>query len=220
MKKWLGALAFCLISFLSFGQLNLTAGYSLSFLDASTHDAIIQMHEESLGDAYTEKFKPLDVLHGLDLGIEYRWESVAWEVGWRVKRNRQVGSGNYMGTPFTNKLRYSMGSFYTGIVQYFGPVRLSATVDYNYIRNHLEFARPAVEAIFKDDSWGSVFSLGVVLNGSGPVSIGLLPFIQKNWSDFNLGPVQAALNGTSGSPVKESYFNYGITIMFLNGPHD
>jgi hypothetical protein len=199
-------------------QFNLSAGYSFSFMDAPTHDAIIEAHQSSLEESYNERLNTLDILHGLDLGFEYRWESVAIEAGWRIKRNRQEGSGALSGVPFSNKLRHSNGSFYTGLVQYFGWLRLAATVDYNYVRNHVEFEEPNIETVFKTDSWGSHFSLGAVLKGSGSVSLVLAPFIQKSWTDFDLAPLREALTGETNGPVREGYLIYGITIMFLNGP--
>jgi hypothetical protein len=198
--------------------MNLKAGYSLTVAEAAGHNAVIQAHEASLSEGLDEKYQPLDVLHGLDLGLEYRWESIAVEGGWRVKRNRQEGSGAHAGTPFRNKLRYSMASFYAGIVQYLGPVRISATLDYTYIRNKLEFEQPASLTVFKGNTWGSQFSIGYVLQGSGPVSLVIAPQIQINWKDLDLGPLQSTLTEQPSGPVYEDYVNYGITVLFLNGP--
>ncbi len=218
MKRWHVTPIFCLLLSASFAQINLTAGYTLSFLDAPGQNGVIAAHEATLSESYRQHFKQLNVLHGLDLGLEYRWDSFALQAGWRVKRNRQEGSGTHTSVPFTNKLEYSMASFYTAAVQYLGPVRLSASIDYNYIRNKVNFQQPAVETVFKDNSWGSEFSMGLVLQGSGPVALLVAPFVQFNWANYDLGPMQTALTEIQSGPVHEDYFNYGIGIYFLNGP--
>ena len=218
MKRWHVVSLICFLYTVGYGQFNLKAGYSLTAVDAAAHHAMIQAHEATLSESLEEHYKRLEVLHGMDLGIEYRWDNTALEAGWRVKRNRQEGSGVHTGSPFRNKLRYSLASFYAGIVQYLGPIRVSASIDYNYIRNKLEFEQPASLTVFRDNAWGSQFSIGYVLQGSGPVSLVLAPQVQISWSDYNLGPLQSTLTGTPSGPVPESYINYGITVLFLNGP--
>jgi len=218
MKRWHIASLICLLYTVGYGQFNLKAAYSLTTMDAATHDAVIKAHEATLTESLDENFKPLEILHGMDLGIEYRWENTALEAGWRVKRNRQEASGIHSGTPFRNKLRYSLASMYAGIVQYLGPIRVAASIDYNLVKNKLEFEQPASITAFKDNTWGSTFSIGYVLQGSGPVSLVLAPQVQISWSDYNLGPLQSTITGVPSGPVYENYLNYGITVIFLNGP--
>jgi hypothetical protein len=218
MKRWhITPLLFLFCGFVH-AQVNLKAGYSLTVAEAAAHNAVIKAHEARLSEGLDENYKPLEILHGLDLGLEYRWETIALEAGWRIKRNRQEGSGVHTGTLFRNKLRYSMASFYTGIVQYLGPVRISASLDFTYIRNRLEFEQPASLTVFTDNAWGSQFSIGYVLKGSGPASLVIAPQVQINWTDFNLGPLQSTLTEQPSGPVYEDYINYGITVLFLNGP--
>ena len=218
MKSWYTLTLFCFLSVASYGQFNLKAGYSFTIADAAAHNGVIDAHVATLAESLDEKYRPLEVLHGMDLGLEYRWDNFAVEAGWRVKRNRQEASGVLSGKTYRNKLRYSMASLYAGIVQYLGPIRISASIDYNYVRNKLEFEQPASIAVLKDNAWGSQFSIGYVLQGSGPVSLVLAPQVQVNWSDFDLGPLQSTLTESSSGPIHENYLNYGISVIFLNGP--
>src|SRR5690606_20400355 len=102
-------------------------------------------------------------------------------------------AGRHAAVPYQNKLSFSMGSFYGGIVQYIGPVRFAASLDYCYIRNKVEFELPAEETVFKDDAWGSSFSLGIVFKGRGPVSLSIAPYMQIMWTKYDLGEVRSAL---------------------------
>ena len=218
MNKLLLLHSILLLSMPVFGQLNLKAGYCLSFLDAPEHDAVIEMYNASQGSTLTNPFKSLDLLHGLDLGIEYHWESFALEAGWRTKRNRQESTGLQSQQSFKNKLTWSMSSFYGGIVQYLGPIRISASLDYNYTRTKLDFDKPAILNTLKDTGWGSTFSLGYVLNGSGGISLVFAPYAQFNWAKYDLSQLQATLLEFVDSAQTEDYFNYGFTLYFLNGP--
>ncbi|HLF63727.1 MAG TPA: hypothetical protein VI603_08240 [Saprospiraceae bacterium] len=210
---------FWLLSLPLFGQLNLKAGYCLSFLNAPSHDAIIQAHNASLADAYSDPFKPLDLLHGLDLGLEYRWDGIALEAGWRTKRNRQDASGSRSQLTFNNKLNCSLSSFYVGLVQYYRPVRISASVDYNYMRTKLDFEDPSLLTTLKDQAWGSTFSLGFVLSGTGNVSLVLAPYAQFHWTKYDMTQLHDVLTDSPDPPAAEDFFNYGFTLYFLNGPH-
>lgn len=218
MNKWHITPMFWLMSLPLFGQLNLKAGYCLALLNAPSHDAIVQLHTTSLGDAYTNPFKPLETLHGLDLGVEYRWESFALEAGWRTKRNREEATGSRAQRAFYNNLNWSVSSFYAGLVQYYGPIRISASMDYNYTRTKIDFEDPAILTTLNDKGWGSTFSLGFVLGGSGPVSLVIAPYAQFHWMEYDLSDFQNVLTDAPGPPLPEEYFNYGLTIYFLNGP--
>ncbi len=210
---------FWLMSLPVFGQLNLKAGYCLSLLNAPSHDAIILLHNATLADAYTNPFKPLEILHGLDLGLEYRWDGIALEAGWRTKRNREEATGARAQRSFNNNLNFSISSFYGGIVQYYGPIRVSASIDYNYTRTKIDFEDPSILTTLKDKGWGSNFSLGYVLGGTGPVSLVIAPYVQIHWMDYDLTNFQNALSDAPDPPAREDYFNYGFTVYFLNGPN-
>jgi hypothetical protein len=48
----------------------------------------------------------------------------------------------------------------------------------------------------------------------------IAPYAQFHWSDYRLNDLQDLLVDDEGpGPDPEEYFNYGITIYFLNGPH-
>jgi hypothetical protein len=207
-----------LLSWPLIAQLNLKAGYNLSFLDAPGYNAIVEAHNLFMDDTYIDPFKPLDILHGLDLGLEYRWEALALEAGWRIKRNRQVASGSTAQRAFTNKLNCSLGSFYVGLVQYYGPVRIASSVDFNYKNTKIDFENPSTLHVIKDNSWGSTFSLGYVIPGKGGISIVLAPYVQLHWSDYELDELQMRLTELNTPPPQDDFLNYGITLYFLNGP--
>lgn len=202
-----------------FGQLNLKAGYCLSFLNAPGHDAIIEMYNADQAASLTSPLNPLNLLHGLDLGFEYHWDSFTLEAGWRTKRNRQEASGLQNQQAFGNSLTFSMSSFYGGIVRYLGPVvRISASIEYNYTKMKLDFEEPSLRNNISDNGWGSTFSLGYVLKGRGSISFIIAPYVQLNWTDYNLAQLQSALTELVGPAGTEDYLNYGLTLYFLNGP--
>lgn len=209
---------FWLIALPLFGQLNLKAGYCLSSLDAPSHDAIILAHNTARVDTYSDPFRSLDLLHGLDLGLEYRWDDVALEAGWRTKRNRQEATGSIGQRAFYNSLSCSLSSFYAGLVQYLGTVRVSAAMDYTYMRTKVEFEDPVILTHLKDKGWGSTFSIGYVLGGKGPISLVFAPYAQFHWSEYDLSPLQDLLTDLPDPPKPDDFFNYGITLYFLNGP--
>lgn len=201
-----------------FGQLNLKAGYTLALMDAPSHNAILQAHNDAIGLSYADPFTPLDVLHGLDLGIEYRWETVALEFGWRTKRNRLEATGTKGQSEFYNMYSTSLSSFYAGLVQYYGPIRLAASMDYKTVRTKLDFEDPTILTSVKSEGWASTFSLGLVIGGSGPVSLVIAPYVQVQWSEADLTSFQDLIVDLPDPPQPEEYFNYGISLFFLNGP--
>jgi hypothetical protein len=150
--------------------------------------------------------------------LEYHWDAFALEAGWRTKRNRQEASGSQNQIAFKNKMNWSMSSFYLGIAQYSGPIRISASLDYNYTRSKLDFKQPVLLTTLTDKGWGSTFSLGYVLSGTGGISLVFAPFVQFNWQDYDLTPLQNVLTEPVSPVTTEDYFNYGFTLYFLNGP--
>lgn len=209
---------FWLMTLPLFGQLNLKAGYCLAFLDAPSHDAILLAHNSNKVDTYSDPFQALDLLHGLDLGLEYRWDAIAVEAGWRTKRNRQEATGSIGQNSFYNSLSCSISSFYTGLVQYYGSMRISASVDYNYMRTKVDFEDPSILTTLSETGWGSTFSIGYVIGGTGPISLVLAPYAQFHWTDYDLTPLQDILTDLPDPPEPDDFFNYGITLYFLNGP--
>jgi hypothetical protein len=201
-----------------FGQINLKAGYCMSWLKADEYNAILHAHNASMTGIYSDPFKALEILHGMDIGLEYRWETFALEAGWRTKRNRLEATGVRSEIDFRNSLKTSINSFFGGLVQYYGHVRLSASVDYNVTVSKVEFDDPAIFTTFKDSGWGSSFSLGYVFRGSGPISLVIAPYAQLQWGDYDLTEFRDAITESVVQYPAEDFFNFGITLYFLNGP--
>ena len=200
-------------------QINLKAGYCMSWLDVDNYNAIVQSHNTSMSGTYSDPFKSLNVLHGMDLGLEYRWETIAVEAGWRTKRNRLEAKGTRAGLDFRNSLNISINSFFTGVVQYYGPIRMSASLDYNYTILKVEFDDPTTFTTLKNYGWGSSFSIGYVFRGAGPISLVIAPYTQLHWSKYDLSAFGNVITETGVQHPTEDFFNYGITLYFLNGPH-
>ena len=201
-----------------FGQLNLKAGFALSKFDAPEFNNVLQVHNTQEGALYLEPFKDLKLLYGIDLGLEYHWDAFGIEFGWRTKRNRERAAGSENQRAFNNDLTLSISSFYAGLVQYVGPIRLSGSIDYSYVRTKLDFENPSLLTTLSNDGWGSTFSLGYVLKGTGSISLILAPYAQFNWKDYSLVPMQSVLAETMQPLTSTDYFNFGIGLYFLNGP--
>lgn len=208
-----------LVTVSAFGQVNLKAGYALAALNAPNYDAVISAHNDAYAHVYNEPFPMLDFLHGLDLGVEYRWETVAIEAGWRVKRNRQEAKGTLAPRGnIRNNLTTSLASFYTGLVQYYGPIRIAGTIDYSYVRMKMDFQEPAKLTVLSSNGWSSQFSAGVVFGGKGSVSLVISPFVQVSWTDYGISELRESLSESVLMPAHERFLNYGVTLLFLNGP--
>ena len=218
MKLWYIILVLWLMSPPVLGQINLKTGYCLSLLKAPTYTSILGAHNVSMNGVYSDPFEPLEILHGFDIGLEHRWESFAVEAGWRTKRNRQEATGDLVQGDFRNHLNWSISSFYAGLVQYLDPIRISVSMDYNYTIAKLKFEEPAILTTLDDHGWGSSFSIGYVFRGSGTISLVIAPYVQLQWGDYDLAPLQNALTEPVSQPKAEDFVNYGITLYFLNGP--
>ncbi|MDX1477401.1 MAG: hypothetical protein R3301_06815 [Saprospiraceae bacterium] len=201
-------------------QFNLKVGYRLGILDAPVHDAIIQQHN-LLNDSYSTIFRPLKSLHGFELGVRQRNRNVSYEFGWKLQRNMQKATGNFIdGTPYENQLTYEFQAISTGLYGHLGPVSIGGSLDYNFLRIKQNFVEPDQDDSMKDNLFSSDFSLTYTFPSDGVVTLALQPYFRVNWGQYDITPLYESLTNSVAEgprPMREKFAMYGFSVIVYNG---
>jgi hypothetical protein len=210
----------CAAFFLSLpahSQFNLKVGYNIGFVDAPVYDELIRRHNTK-AENYLVPFDMLKTLHGFELGFRQRWPEVSIEMGWKVRRNRFVADGEFSpgGATFSNVLVYRTHMFSVGLYGHWGRFSLGSTLDHNFLKTKSIFEEPEFESSMRDNAWSSLVSATYTVGGKGPVALGIRPYAQLYWTDYDFSGLGESL-GVSTDGASEKPMVWGLSIVVFNG---
>ncbi len=224
MKKLLVLFLFQFAFYSIKAQLNLKVGYSLAYANPTIHNRIIDKF--NLDRPWLESpMKETKLLNGFIFGARYKMDRIGVELTWENQFDRFVGSGPEPTSmrEFTQSI-YFRQAFYSFALESFFSEEFSikASLDYNQVRYRSE--KTGVNGRFvlmKDNGFGSTFSLGYNLIGSGVMHVSLRPFFHISWTGFDLEELNRDLETNQATDpnldYKEDFVSYGLKIIFYNG---
>jgi hypothetical protein len=196
-------------------QINLKAGYNLSFLSDPGLNEVISTFSESQN--YNRDFRKVGWLHGFETGIRFKSDIHAFEITYQSAYQALSAEGQLMpeSTTYTDKINFSVNSLAAGY-QVSGDM-FGGGVDIQY-QQYKSRVRLNEEDQFKylQGMWGMKFYLMLTLQGSGIVDAAVQPYFILPFDAYDPSPVNQYLNQESG-PEGKKWTRIGISFIFYNG---
>ncbi|MBK8517389.1 MAG: hypothetical protein IPL55_14225 [Saprospiraceae bacterium] len=218
------------ISSLCNGQLNIKVGYTNGFMDAPILNKVVTNFNESFTSKYPGSFlddnlNKFSSVHGLEIGLRYRVNSVGFELSWNSMSDK---SDVYATLPnkvsFQDKWFLSLTEYSAGIENYFGHFGYGASLGYRTARMKTDiFGAPRKKRkVVEESGFASKFYL-IFQFGGEKVGIAFKPYVQVPLRNLDISNFDQELNVQGDSaykaikPQEERFFLYGISIVLYNG---
>ena len=197
-------------------QVNIKIGYHVAIPNLEKSDQILAAFQPT--DAQVEQpFGNLKFLHGIQLGLRYKWENMAVEAGWEnVSRDRTALIYRPSTDSFSDRqYNYGLGGYYFGLDSYFSNFGIGSLLSFQNLdisrvigNNDLKIVDESAMAVRLQLIWR--------IQESSLVSVMLKPFYQFNLSTYHLGPLVEDV-GAVINDVEESPKIFGVSLVFYNG---
>jgi hypothetical protein len=197
-------------------QVNLKAGYNISFLSDQGMNEVIETFENQ--QDYTSSFDKFSWLHGFETGLRYKTGVSAFELtyqnGYQPLRAKGELNGGTM--PYTDRIKISVQSAGIGYYASGEVFGMGADLQYQWYRTKVELAEPVNN--FKDiqEMWGMKFYCVLTLQGSGGIDAALQPYFILPFDTYDHDPLSLFLNQVPG-PAPKKWTRFGLTFLFYNG---
>lgn len=205
-------------------QINVKIGYGSAFVNASSNNEILfnfnEQKRSELSDSLSIPFKGLNFMHGLDLGVRFKFtESSAFELGWQnLSRSREaIGEINDVSL-FKQELFYSFNQLYVSYQSDFNGYGMGVGLGYNKVKIKDRIAGSDFkETVIDEGQLFAKINLAIYLKSSSSVSFSIQPYYQFSLTDFNLNLLNKELGLPDGNDVNEPFNTIGISFIFYNG---
>ena len=222
MKSLKGIISFFLFFFLINGihaQLNYKVGYTGGYTDPTINNSLLQAYNAER-PWLDKSFKNMHYLSGLVLGARYRWDVLAFDVSYygRYFRTRVEGIDPSSSSTYERKLHYNFNAFAFGIENFIGQFSWGASIDINKgdIRTE-KTGRDDRFSVVTQWDYSSHFFIAYNLMAT-QLQISIRPYLHIPWSTIDLTPLAEELEISTSGPLDESFKNFGIMLIFFNGP--
>lgn len=224
LKKYLLFLLTTLLSTTAIeAQLNFKVGYSFGNAAMSDVNRVHQAYNASQ-PGIVEPLKDLRWMHGIEIGVRQKWESLGIELSYQNLGRERTGLGlDANDNGFEKTLSYSTRSFSFAIENYFGYLGYGASIGRTSLRLKSEIPNlnNTDRLLTSDGNLSSQFYILLSAPGTKTVSLTIKPYISVNWGGFNLNALEPELEVDTGidlSDINPTFF--GISVLFYNGPQD
>ncbi len=208
------------------GQLNIKVGYTNGFTQGLNYNGVVSNFNKNIETQFIldDALDPINSLHGLELGLRYRLNSVGFELSWSnlSKRSDAFASLDNVNRIQT-KLFTSLTEYSLGAENYFGYFGYGASVGYRHlsIKTDVPGSRRKRAELLGEPGWAGKFYLLFQVPGD-KVALTFKPYVQFPLSEYALDNFESGLNSKYGfdsrsSVEKERFFMYGISILLYNG---
>jgi hypothetical protein len=200
-----------------YGQLNLKIGYVPSFAQLTQNDQILSLFDPDDADV-TDQFGSVGFLHGLQLGITYRWSSSAIEIGWEsVSQEKSALAFNDRTEQFTERTYgYGISNWMIGIDHYWGNIGLGSRFTFQKLSIDRVINSNDLSLVSQTEN-GLRVHLNYVIQRSRFISLVLQPFYQISLSDYDLQPLISDLDISTSINNIERPRLIGLSLVFYNG---
>lgn len=209
---------------LSFGQLNVSVIYHSSITQPAAHQSIIDQFNADRGWLQSP-FDRLRWLNGYGFGLRYKVDRIALNLRWENQLDRITATGedpNNNNEVFEQRLFFRLGTYSAGIESFITEsFSIHGTFEFNRVRYRTELNDLGERfELFNDWGTGSTFSIGYNFVGNGLLHVSIRPFVHLSWSSHDLTGLNAELNPNSmpSADLDEDFMNFGLKLIFYNGP--
>jgi hypothetical protein len=205
-------------------QINAFVGYAYTQnRDSKTFNHIIERYN-ALNPTLLQQMTSLNFLHGVDLGIRYRFPAVSFEFDWFNKFN-QINDRvrNTDNTEYKNVLYYKSQSYCLGMEFYHQWFGAGASLDWNNLIIRKEKSTDRVkEDWLKQGGLSNHIFLNFEFNMNDAMALSIRPFVQLPLYKNDFYNIEAKLNPSTASTLdptayKQKVINWGVKFLFVNG---
>ena len=214
---------FLTTSYASFGQFNAAIGYAYSGHNGQKLNNIVARYN-ALNPTLVQPMATLDGLHGVDLGLRYRFPFVSLEVNWANKFNRLKDRvRNTDNTEYQNIMYYKNQALGAGLELYYDWFGVGASIDWSRTNVKREKSTGTnKENLLTADGLSSHFYLNFEWTASDVMSFSVRPYVQLPYTAVDYFGVEKSLNPTYAATAdktayKEKVVHFGIKFLFING---
>ena len=219
-----------LVSTLSIGQLNLKVGYTLGFYSPDVSNNILAEFDAQSSitfDQYNSS-RPLNLAFGVNLGLRYKFNSSAVEVGWESLARSTSSTGILRPglpaspTSVTTEFNYRFNMLLLSYESNFGLLGVGSTFGYNLvsIEETIPNSQDDTNLLYMTpdgrDQFFVRFNLSFNITGNETVSFAIKPFIHIPLTEVDL-LTKAQLLNVEPQETRESFPAWGISFSFYNG---
>ena len=198
------------------GQVNIKIGYNVSFPDLSVTESILSQYQPDNFEV-VEPFGSLGFMHGIQLGIRYKWSNVAAEVGWEnLSRERTALAYQSSSDSFSDRTyNFSLNGFSAGLDNYFGNFGIGSTLLNQRLNIDRSIGNNDLNLV-KERAWNLRLHFIVQIQQSSLVSLMIKPYYQFALGDYNMQALADDV-GSNISNNAETPNIFGISLVFYNG---
>ncbi len=197
-------------------QVNLKTGYNISLLADTGLDGL--MHEFNLTQGYSQPFRQLRWLHGIEAGLRTKRGLHAFEFTYQSAYQRMRAGGVTSGAEerFTDKINFGVQSAAAGY-QVAGD-RFGAGVDFVFQWYRTKAILASVSREWRDvqNHTALRWSLLLTFPGSSGVDMAVQPYWVMPFDSYDLLPLRDFLVPESNYQT-DRWYRFGLTVMFYNG---
>lgn len=206
-------------------QINVKIGYGTAIVGAKVNNEILNdfnaRKRGELTDSLSIPFSGLGFVHGLNLGLRYKFsENSGFEVNWQnLTRSKEAIGEIDNSSLFQQELFYSFNQFYLAYQSEFSGFGMGVGLGYNRVRIKDKIANSDFkQTILNQNQLFAKINLSIYFKSSETISFSLQPFIQIPLDDINLNPLKSALDLNTNGDALEGFKMIGLSFIFYNGP--
>lgn len=226
IKTSSGLILFLMSAVISLGQWNIKVGYTNGFTQATDYNDVVNNFNKNVENIYLldDALDPLTSLHGLELGIRYKINTVGFELSWANlnKRSDVFASQNNINR-LQSRLFTSLTEYTLGAEKYYGILGYGASLGYRHlsIKTDVPGSRRKRSEITGEPGWAGKFYLIIQIPGD-KVALAFKPYVQFPLTNYEMGRFEEGLNNKFGFSTRdnvasERFFMYGISVVLYNG---
>ncbi len=210
-------------------QFNVKVGYALAYTPANTTNSLIGQFNNVFDTQSIagDPMKDLQFLHGLSVGVRWKYEFVSWELEWEnLSRSREaVGEFPTTDEPFSEKYYFTVNSIGTSIESIFGRFGIGVGAGRRQFRikeDSANFDRRRDVLLDKPNQYYVKPFIAIHLGGGSQVGFAIKPYINIPLTNVDITDLAEDMNLRPGVQVdnpteKESLWLFGVHFTFYNG---
>ena len=212
-------------------QFNVKVGYGLAYTTATGNNQIIEAFNLQNDFRLEKPMSEIHLLHGLELGLRYRFENLGIEFSWEPLGNSTSGLGEDVDRSlFQKELFYSFKTISIGLEGYFGNKGIGFSLGNRKMKVKSEIAESGSKKTLLDkDQWTMKLYWMINFKGRDYIGLSMRPYIQWPINQFGFDQ-QNSDNSTSyrlhdyleievpqENEIKDRIPLVGLSILFYNG---
>lgn len=205
-------------------QINIQTGYSFGYFPNQKINSYLENYNTADNQHELEqRFNKINTLHGFVVGADMRFsEILAVFAQWtqKTKSTEAFGYDDIGEADLEIDITNRIDVFSLGFDNHFQNYSIGATIDFNNFRviERINNARDRMN-LSQKYFWSSTVFFSVSLPSNDALSFQIRPYVQIPWGDVDLGAdLPNALDVTDLSDNKAYPLNFGISLIFNNGP--